>query len=163
MFSLSKVSSNEEYKDLVTAICGDNEELIKKNQLAISDARGFLRFYVRLKQNSADPKKFATYKKGLEETLKMEVANPIEYSKAQTLKALERFDYYMQQRNISFVDSIKKLIKKNPILILGGLHVQDLVQQLKAEGIQTEVITPLGYTLSSEKLAEDLKSELEKQ
>jgi hypothetical protein len=176
MASLSKASSSGDYEDIVTALplklkakfpkevtalCADNESLLKKNQLAISDARGFIGFYVRLKQNTADPKKFLTYKKALEETQKIEVADPIGYSKSQTIKSLENFNHYMQQRNALFARAIKKHLNENPILIVGGLHAKDLVNQLKAEGIETEVITPKGYPESSEKLAEDLMKELE--
>lgn len=176
MHSLSKVSTSDNYNEImtalplklkakfpneVTAICADNEILMKNNQLAISDARGYVGFYIRLKQNASDPKKFSNYKKALEETQKVEVADPIGYSKAHTIKSLESFNHYVQQRNALFAQAIKKHINENPILIVGGLHAKDLINQLKAEGIETEVITPKGYPESSDRLAEDLLKELE--
>jgi hypothetical protein len=176
MKSLVKASISEDYDEIVTALplklkakfpkvitalCADNLSMLKKNQLAISDARGFIGFYIRLKQTAGDPKKFLTYKKALEETHKIEVADPIGYSKAQTIKSLESFNHYVQQRNVIFTQAIKKHIDKNPILIVGGLHANDLINQLKAEGIKTEVITPKGYPESSERLAADLLKALE--
>lgn len=175
MTSLTKASPSENYDEIVTALplklkakfpkkvtalCADSESLIKKNQLAISDARGFMGFYARLKQNTADSKKFAIYKKALEETQKVEVADPISYSKDYAIKSLKSFNHYVQERNILFAQAIKKHINENPILIVGGLHAKGLIDLLKAEGIETEVITPKGYPESSENLAEDLMKEL---
>jgi hypothetical protein len=51
---------------------------------------------------------------------------------------------------------IKKHLKENPIMIVGGLHAKDLIQRLEADGIQTEIVTPNGYPESSERLGEDL-------
>lgn len=176
MPSLTKIKSQDNYSDIVTSLplkfkakytenvrvlCADNEALMKKNQLALSDARGFLGFYMRLKQSSSDRNKFASYKKALEETQGKEIADPIHYTKTQTINSLNLFNHYVQQRNLSFVEIIKKNIHNNPILIVGGLHVKDLIKQLRAEGIETEVMTPKGYPVASETLGDDLLNELE--
>ena len=176
MLSLEKASLNKNYDDIVTALplklkakfpkevtalCADNESLLKKNQLAISDARGFIGFYFRLKEHAADSHKFLTYKKALEGTQKIEIVDPIGYSKDHTIKSLENFNLYIQQRNTLFAEAIKKNINKNPILVVGGLHSTDLINQLKTEGIEIEVITPKGYPDSSEKIVQVLLKQLE--
>lgn len=176
MTSLAKLSNDDRYGDIVTslpmkikakfpekirALCGDNDIFLKKNLLAISDARGFIGFYLRLKEAISNPKKFAIYKQALEETQKSQIQDPIQYTKKRTKQSLEEFDLYIKKRNSIFTQIIKKNIQENPILIIGGLHTKDLIKQLKTEGIETEVITPTGYPESSEKLIDNLLNELD--
>ncbi len=177
MSSLSEALKHEDYDDIVTslpmklktkyprevtALCGDSEDLLIKNQIAISDARGFFGFYLRLKQSMSDSKKFALYKNALEETQKAKIDNPIDYTKAKAMKSLEEFNFYIKQRNAHFAQMIKTNIHKNPVLIIGGLHAEDLIIQLENLGIEKEVMVFKSYPESSEKLTENLIYELMK-
>lgn len=177
METLSKASSQSTYSDIltmlpmklkakhqeqVTAICADDEALMEKNQLALSDARGFLGFYLRLRQIKNSPKSFARYKEALEETQKQKINDPITYSKEKALESLQLFKEYVKERNVVFLEHIKKHLDKNPVVVIGGLHARDLSDLLKAENIPVKVITPKGYPEANEKLPQELMKELQK-
>lgn len=144
------------FPEEVTAECADNEKLMQENNLAISEARGYIGFYLRLLQNQNSPKKFSFYKKALEETEKKLIENPLEHARSGTISSIERFQSLIKKRNDLFLTQIKKHLKENPIMIVGGLHAKDLIQRLEEDGIQTEIITPNGYPETSERLGEDL-------
>jgi hypothetical protein len=129
---------------------------MQENNLAISEARGYIGFYLRLLQNRNSPQKFSSYKKALEETEKKLIENPLEHARSGTISSIERFQSLIKKRNDLFLMQIKKHLKENPIMIVGGLHAKDLIQRLEADGIQTEIVTPNGYPESSERLGEDL-------
>lgn len=149
------------HPDHAFVLCADSDELLKKNQLAISDAKGFIGFYARLKQSELiDEKKFSLYHKALEESQGITIPYPIQYAKEKTIQALDNFKKYIGMRNDIFVQTIKNNINQNPIIIIGGLHVTDLVEKLNKANIQNHVLTPEGYPLSNETLIEDLRKEL---
>ena len=138
-------------------LCADDTELMKKNDLALSDARGYLGFYMRLKEvKDKDPKKFQFYKNALEETENKKIADPVQYSKQKVLASLELFKKYRSERNNSFITLVQKHLKENPIIVIGGLHAIDLKNRLDSLHIKNIVITPKGYPQNSETLESDI-------
>lgn len=175
--SLRNISNQENYVDVLTmlplkikakypekinAICSDSEELMRNNQLAISDAKGFIGFYARLKQTELmDEKKFTIYHKALEESQNnITIPYPIQFTKDKTLDSLIRFKRMIEARNDLFIKTLKDNLELNPVIIIGGLHAKDLIEKIERENIKYQVLVPEGYPSQNESLIEDLKKEL---
>lgn len=150
------------YPDRVKAVCGDNESLVKKNLLDLSEAKGYLGFHYRLEESKNNPKKYRSYLDALEETEKKKIPNPIQYCEEKALVHVRNFWQGISKRNASFVSIAKVLIQQSPVIVIGGLHVKDLEKQLKEEGIEVQVITPKGYPENSENLGQELTKVLTK-
>lgn len=143
-------------------LCGDNDELIKENQKAMSDLRGFAGFYSRLLEfQSQDKVKFKVYAHQLKKLYPQEkIDKPIEYSLKRALNSLKLFERIIVARNQGFFNLAKKHLKQNPVIIIGGLHVNDLKQRFDSESIKNEVIIPKGYSEDGNKLIQALKKNL---
>ncbi|HXH75976.1 MAG TPA: hypothetical protein VNJ08_13475 [Bacteriovoracaceae bacterium] len=151
-----------QFPDQVTSICGDSEELARQNQLAISEAKGFLGFHMRLKDTvESSPKKYQGYLKALEEIEKRKIIDPIAYTKQAALKQLEVFNELIKKRNSVLSDTAGLHINNHPVIIVGGLHAKNLEVQLKQAGYEVSVHTPQGYPANSENLGQDLIKALE--
>jgi hypothetical protein len=150
------------YAQSIEAYCADDLQLIHKHQLSLSDAKGYIGFYLRLKQfQSKDVKSFLKYKQALEQSEKQTINEPVRYTKEKALKALEAFQKLLLERNAIILKNITRNLKHNPILVVGGLHAQDLMDQLTLAGVKTQVITPSHYPQNSENLIQELKNKLE--
>lgn len=146
----------------IQLICGDNSELIKKNNLAFSDMKGLSGFFYRLQMyQNIDQGKYNKYLKAFNEVTEVKKnSDPVLLAKNKTLEALNKFKKFIEQRNYSFVKAIVKNLDKDPILIVGGLHIPGIKKLLDDENIDYEVITPFNYPADEEKLVVDLEKAL---
>ncbi len=144
----------------VTTLCGDSAELIRQHQLSVSDAKGFLGFYLRLKTQGSGAK-FDAYHRALEEVLKQKVADPLAVSRELALKNIVRFEELVLERNALFLKHLVQRRLESPVIVVGGLHAQDLMAQLTAAGIRTQVLEPENYPTTNEQIASELRSALE--
>ena len=146
-----------EYKARIDSWCGDNEKLIKQHGLAFSDLRAYLGYLQRLVDTKkTDVDKYKMYAQSLLPPQNKQ-ADPIVYAYQQAKKSLEQIKKLIKERNSYFVQMAKQNLDKNPVIIIGGVHVQDLEQRFKQEKISYRVITPQGYqddeTMLLERLA----------
>jgi hypothetical protein len=146
------------YKDGLKVLCGDNLELIKKNQLAYSDLRGLFGFKMRLEQHTVDANKKADYLKTIKEVLKLpSTANEIDTEKAlnaEIRKSLIQFHTYLKARNQFFVD-VSKTVEKPTAIVIGALHIKDLEAKLPKGSF--EVFAPKGLNGDEDKLIQELE------
>ena len=139
--------------------CGDNLNLISQNLLAMSELRGFVGFHERLVSSKVrDPAKFELYSKQLKSLFPNEsITNPIDFSLKKSIENLDAFERLILKRNKFFYATAVKHLIKNPTIIIGGLHVQDLEQKLLNKSIFTKVIIPKGYVDDEQKLIKGMK------
>jgi len=144
-------------KKLLT-LCGDDDALIKKHQLAFSDLSGYLGFYLRLKQyKKTDKKKYQSYSKALLKGEKNQKQDAMLLAKKRAREALASVESYLHQRNKVFITKIKKNIHLNPAVVIGGLHLEDLVAQLKAQKLSYTVEKVKGFPEKDMKQLDEIK------
>jgi hypothetical protein len=138
----------------IDVICGDDLDLIKKNNLAFSNMKGFSSFYERLKHfKYLDEEKYNKYLKAFKETTDIPKGeDPVLVAKNKTLASLKEIELYIEKRNLKFLEQIISNIDENPSVVIGGLHIPSLIKSLKELDIDFEVITPLDYPAGDEKL-----------
>jgi hypothetical protein len=157
MAMLSDLKDSELYADIMAPVpmklkplfpktsilCGDDEELINKHLLAFSDLQGFLGFYGRLK--SSHGKTFKKYHAALEQLSDKKIPDPLNYTSEMARISWQKVIEYTHARNDVFISQIEKNLSKNPIVIIGGIHVDDMAKKLAKKGIEYEIVTPKGF------------------
>ena len=149
------------YKQKVLTLCGDDETLIKKHNLAFSDSRAAIGFYNRIYQFRNDPKKVGSWLKAFAETYKMDhvptVDEALKRSKENLKAAVGVIRDLFEKRNQHFVNAIKNSKVSESVLVIGGAHVADLKVQLERAGVGCTVVEPVGYDPNDETLLEQLE------
>lgn len=134
------------YPDL-KVVCGDDLMLIKQNLKAASDMRGYFGFLQRMMEakEQGDQKKFEFYASNLKDLFPRhsKIEDPIEFTAQKVKKTISEFEDLIYKRNQKFLSTIQKY--DNPIVIIGGLHVEELSSHLKSKNISFEVVVPKGY------------------
>ena len=144
----------------VSVLCGDNNKLIKNNNLAFSDLRGFVNFFQRLiEYKGKDNKKYLKYKKAFSNIVDLkEEDDAILKAKDKSFESLKQFTHFIQLRNYHFVKKIVSTLDKNPVLIIGGLHIEGITKELDEAKIPYEVITPSGYPEEEDLIIKNLQA-----
>lgn len=126
-------------------ICGDNLDLINKNQLAFSDIRGLMGFKLRITDFKNQPEKYEEYLNTLREVLKLpeetSQEDVIKTLNAELVKSLESFKLIIQQRNDSFVNILNSA-EKPVAVIIGAIHIEGLKNKLQNNQVLT--FEPIG-------------------
>lgn len=143
-----------------TVVCGDKVDDIEKNKLAFSDLRGFAGYYERLIGSKNRPEVFDRYKRSLNELAGKVLADPVEFARKESLKALNRSKNLIHSRNNSFYEVARKHKEKDIYIIIGGIHTEHLSQLFNNDGIAHEVITPKGYSEVDQELYATLEKTL---
>jgi len=174
---LKGYSSRRDYADIITsiplklrakypkqvkAICADDMKLIAANQRALSDAKGNLGFYIRLTEAKPGSVMFKRYHQALVEAHNIKTADPINSALQQGRLELAKFRKYLSERNTLFLKMLVKYRAENPILVVGGLHTEELMEELTLAQIETNLITPDDYPEESERVLLDLETALQK-
>ena len=171
---LFKEKNNKNYSDIITLIplkikakfgddikvvCGDNNELIKKHQISLSNIRGFYGFYLRLSQYEKGTDKYKKYLKSLETIEKQKISDPITYCINKIKLNINEYNKILSERNDSFIKTIKKYYTKNNIaVVIGGLHFDDLSSKLVSNKIKSNLYVPNGYDQKSELIIKNILS-----
>lgn len=152
------------YGEKIKVVCGDNYDLINKHNLAYSDTKAFSRFFQRLfNYRNNDQQAYEKYLKAFKNTVTLEKEDdPVMVAKEKALASLSKFGEYLKTRNAFFLKKIVAHIKENPIVIIGGLHVPGIVEELKEAKIEYEVITPVDYPAEEMTLFARLKNALDR-
>jgi hypothetical protein len=152
-----------DYKDKVKIICGDDLQLIKENQLALSDIRGLAGFKSRIEQTGLDQKSKQNFISEAKIILKL----PADISDTQVHTAVDQalqksilhFEELIAKRNSIFVSKSKNLSGKK-VIIIGALHIEDLKRQLEQQNISFSVWRPEGLEGGEDQLIDQLKSKI---
>lgn len=172
--TLSKRSKDKSFDQIVTMVplklearhggklvtyCGDKKSIIKKHQLAFSDARAAIGYYSRIDSKS---------RRSQQAFLKSAI-NAYQWPKNTTAsaalvklkdevkKSIKEFLDLIHERNKSFVEAIKARSETQGALIIGGVHAADLKSQLEAQKIGCTIVEPVGYEDNEVKLVESLR------
>ncbi len=142
----------------IEIICGDSERIIKENNLAFSDLKGYVNFYRRLMEfKNKDQSSFDKYKNALSNIVEIkDNQDPVLVARDLALRSLALFQKHIEDRNLFFLKKIIDNRDLDPVLIIGGLHINGITQKLKEAGIEFEVIEPKGYPKEEDRLVEDL-------
>jgi hypothetical protein len=142
------------YGSKIHVICGDDDELAKKNALAFSDARGEVGYLTRLDQYKNDPTKAAGY---LEDVVKLyhmpsntTVAQGISKLKSELGNSINQVEEFIGKRNDHLVEvAVKVAQSKTPsddiAIVFGGAHTAGAKALLEAKGLNCEIVEPTGY------------------
>lgn len=176
-WTLADLQKEEDINDIVThvglklkakfpnlrVICGDNLDLIDKNQLAFSDLRGLLGFKLRIEQFKTQPDKQEEYLKAAKETLKLPEdatgADVLKTIDSELRKSLNDFKSYIKERDDVFVKTTLA-VEKPTAIVIGAVHASDLREKLKGKEVLT--FEPEGLKGDEEQLIQQLEKKLSK-
>jgi hypothetical protein len=142
------------YGSKIHIICGDDEELAKKNALAFSDARGEVGYLTRLEQYKNDPTKVAGY---LEDVVKLyhlpadaTVTQGISKLRNELKTSIDQVQHFIQKRNEHLVEVAAKVAQsKSPsddiAIVFGGAHAEGVKTLLEGKQLNCEIAEPTGY------------------
>ena len=173
--SLNKIAQTKNYERIITmvplkvearmtdkvlTICGDNEKLIQEGNLRLSNLRGWVGFWTRLRETYPDDKG-KLYADAAAELLKVPKTTPmpdlIKQVQAKIKEELAAFKKSLNDRNDSIVKSLQAAEYESAAVVIGGLHTDDLKEKVQAAGLACEVLEPPGYPKEDEKLIQDFE------
>ncbi len=143
-------------------LCGDSLELIKENLLAMSNLRGMLSYYQKFKKLNKFDNSNLYVKSFLEIYPEAKSKDLRVFSLNQAKKALEDFERFIHQRNRSFYRIALQNVESLPIIIIGGLHAENLVS-LFSNDIKTSVPVLKNYSDEDQLYLTKLKKILDKE
>ncbi len=151
------------YKNNLVVACGDREQLIHDNLLALSNLRGFAGFKMRLEDPQLSPQDRESYLNKAAEVLRLPRDSSLKFVlenlNSEISKSLDQFENLLQQRNDNFVLQLEQL-KGIKVLVIGALHLHGLEAQLTKKKIPYSIWTPIGLEDQENRLIEQLKSKL---
>jgi hypothetical protein len=143
--------------------CGDDLELIKKNQLALSDVRGLLGFKLRVEQVDLKPEDRTRYMATIKKLLKLqpgvsekEVSNALDKD---LRRAVQEFERLIALRNDKMIAALLKGDGRRAVVV-GAIHVKDLKAKLVAEKLDVVVWRPKGLNPEDEDFMSTVKSKI---
>ena len=149
----------------VKVVCGDSNELIKRHQLILSDLRGFVGFKIRIEEFSSDVKKRADYVATVRELMKMPTTSDdvdvLQELDQRLRNKLVEFNTVLLERNASFVAASKAATPPEAVVI-GAIHVDDLLKQLSEAKLKAVTLTPKGLKGDEAQLLGDIQALLAK-
>lgn len=164
-FKLYAANENMIIENHIEVKCGDNIDLLKKNQLSLSEIRGLMGFKIRIndsKLNKIDKEKYLV-------TIKQLLSLPANTSLNELNSTIdlkinseyENFKSLLEQRNESFLKMIQKMNGKT-VLVIGALHVDGIKNSISKQPIQTSIWWPEGINKADLELLEVLSRKLKK-
>ncbi len=135
------------FGDKVEILCGDNNKLLKKNNLELANLRGYFGFFIRLAETKTkDKEKYKLYANKLIQIGKLKPnANVMDFARKKSLISMKNSLKTLKDRNEYFMKQIEKNLSKNPVVIIGGLHTEDLSKRLSGKKINFDLVVPAGY------------------
>jgi hypothetical protein len=142
------------YGSKIHVICGDDEELAKKNALAFSDARGEVGYLTRLMQYQNEPAKAAGY---MEDVVKLyhlpsdaTVAQGISALRSALKASVDQVQGFIQKRNEHLVEVAAKVAQSkgssdNIAIVFGGAHAEGVKTLLEGKQLTCDIAEPAGY------------------
>lgn len=151
------------FKEKIKTLCIDDLHLIDQSQLALSDVRAYIGYSARLDyfKQKKDMESYNRYAASLlSEEEKKQKVDALIIAKKKARQSLDLFVKINTQREEKIIENILKLKlneKDMVAIVIGGIHVEELNQQLKKRNFLTEVYTPEGYVDNDKGLVEELR------
>jgi hypothetical protein len=151
------------YPGQVHALCGDSLNEIKKSQVALSDSRADVGYFSKLSENQNNPAKLKSFLEGVIEAYHLKSdATVTDAEKAVALdlkQSLTRFQDSTHERDLSFIRKVNLVESKKPVVVvIGGLHAEDLKQILEDKKMNCVIAEPVSYQNDEEAMSSKLKS-----
>lgn len=151
----------------VKTYCSDNLNEMKKSELLLSDARGDVGYLTRLTELKDQPEKVKIYLEGAIEVLKLSKSSSTQdaiHALGLDLKrSLKGFQESTHERNVTFANQAIKLKSDKPlVLVVGGMHAEDLKKVFEDKKINCTIFEPIHYQNSDEALNQSLQKLIEK-
>ncbi len=151
--------------DKLLTLCGDDEKQVQEGNLRISNLRGWLGFWSRLKEHKGDADKLKLYSEAAADLLKVPKDTSQEELQAKIKDRikdeLEQFRKSLNLRNDSFVKALEGHDYRIAAIVIGGLHANDLKEKIQAAGLNCDVFEPAGYLREEEKLIQEFEKALQ--
>lgn len=144
----------------VETVCGDQNSLVQEGNLRLSNLRGWIGFWTRLREPGNEEKQ-TLYREAAAELLKVPKTTSIQeilkLVKSRVSEELAAFRKSLDDRNGRFVETLKGHNVESAAIVVGGLHADDLRSKLEAAGFACEILEPPGYQDEGEKLVLDFE------
>jgi hypothetical protein len=161
IITLVPLKIEAKYGDKIATFCGDNQAAIQIGLEKVTNLRGWTGFYVRLNEFKDNPEKLKLYTDSAADLLKVSKDTPREQLviqvKGRIKEELDTFTKSLQTRNDSFVKVLQDHDYKKAVVVVGGLHAEDLREKLEKAGLGCEIFEPPGYQADDEHLIEDFQ------
>ena len=155
------------YLDKIKTLCIDNEELIHKSQIALSDIRAYVGYASRLEEfkQKKDQVSYDRYAKSLLTADQFsKKVDALKVAKEMALKAVDEFKKVNESREKIIIENIIALKldpKENMALVIGGVHADELAKSLGRHKWTVEIYTPKGYVDNDKGLLEEVRRKLQ--
>jgi hypothetical protein len=149
------------WKDKLKVFCGDDEDSIKKNLAAFSDARGVVGFLTRLEQFRKDPVHAETYLDGVIDLYHLPPSTTVEQAIAklnlELKKVVDSVEHWVDVRSQKLVAAV--VADPSPVVtvVFGGAHAAGVQKLLERNGIGCSILEPDGYQDDEGALLQALK------
>lgn len=148
----------------ISTICGDDEKLIQEGNLHLSNLRGWVGYLSRLSDSSLSEERIKPYAEAAADVLKMPKDSPIPELKKEIQKRTETeidlFSKTLKDRNANFVKTLQSHEFKSATIVIGGLHADDLRNELEQAGFSCDIYEPPGYSRADESLIQEFQRNL---
>jgi hypothetical protein len=138
------------FAEKLRTICGDDDALIRKSNMQLSEARGTAGFLGRIREYKNDPAKLKSYKEKAESLFRIPPGSSTEkvdkFLRDYLSTTLKKFMELTLERNKVVVNTIEKEKTMPVVVIYGGLHASGIASLLKTAGYSYHVIEPKGYS-----------------
>ncbi|MGE4130845.1 MAG: hypothetical protein AB7F86_04365 [Bdellovibrionales bacterium] len=145
-------------------LCGDSDKLILEGNHRMSNLRGWMGYWIRLTEKTLDEEKRNPFREAAAEQLKMDKSSPVSTLLPEIQKKLreelEGFNRSLAERDDQFVKILQESQFKTAAIVIGGLHVKDLMKKLEAAGFACDLYEPRGYSREDESLIQDFQRAL---
>jgi hypothetical protein len=151
------------YSSKAKSYCGDSLSEIKRSQVALSDARADVGYFGRLSENQDKPEKLKPYLDGVIEMYHLRAnsgyTDALKAVAIDLKKSLDIFQDSTHERDLAFIRKINTVDSPKPtVLVVGGLHAQDLKDSLEKKKMNCVIFEPLAYQNDEEAMSKKLKS-----
>lgn len=144
----------------ISVECGDNLSLIREHQLSLSNIRGLAGYKIRLTKDKLSKLNRDAYLTSAKQVLKLPAATNekkvLQKIDSELTLTINNFENLLKQRNEAFLEKIKSL-QGRKVIIIGGLHIDDLKSSLEAEKIPYSVWRPIDQPPDDSLLIKQLK------
>ena len=151
------------YSKEITVTCGDDDKLIKENQLALSNLRGLAGFKLRIEQGTLSANDRQSYVNSAAEILKLprNAKRDVVIAKlnSEIKKSITEFEMAIHLRDEGFISKANS-IRGIKVIVIGAAHLPDLKAQLAQKNIPFSIWTPVGLDDQDGQLIEQLKAKL---
>lgn len=158
-------------KEKIKTVCVDNDALIRKNQLALSDVRAFVGYFMRLSEfkERGDKESYERFSKSLLDdssnaNVNAKNEDAIIVAKKKALDAVQELKTSIRLREEEIINNIKQMkmqSSESAAFVIGGVHAEPLQEKLISLGFKVEIYTPAGYVDTDKGLIEEITRKLQ--